>query len=133
MQNDRPIEDARMRGLLQAIGDTIREQDYAGAVFLINPDEAAFLYSLYTTWNAVVEDETTPLGFRVRARSADLGADRAHALLTGTMHMLCELRYFGQMMRLQLGDLITLLENAGVTLETDPSRTRPVPRLGRRP
>ena len=89
MFNDRPIEDPRLQAVLDAVLTLAREQDLACAVMLVNEQEAAFGYQLYTMWNIVIEDDTIqPLGFRFRVKEAEQGPERAHALVLGTAHML---------------------------------------------
>ena len=84
MQNDRPIENPRLQAALQAVLELAREEDLACAVMLLSEDEAAFGFQLFTSYNAVIEDKTLPLGFRFRLKSAELGQERAEAMALAT-------------------------------------------------
>ncbi len=134
MKNDRPIQDPRLQALLHAVHDLAREHDVAMAVMLVTEQEAAFVYQLYTTWNAVIEDETVqPLGFRFRLTAAEQGEERARALALGTGHMLHQLHDFGAQTHIWMGDLLAMLRKAGMRFTHRPFNGRPLPRLGSRP
>ena len=129
MQNDRRIEDPRLQEALTMIGLICREYDLAGAIMLVSEHEAAFTYPIYTTWNAVIEDETLPLGFRFRLKTAEQGPERAAALALGTGHMLHQLKDFGAQTQLWMGDLLTNLAKAGMHFAHRPFHGRKLPRL----
>jgi hypothetical protein len=129
MQNDRPIEDPRLHAALQAVLGMAREQDLACAVMLVNENEAAFGYQMYTTWNCVSEDDSIPLGFRFRLKTAEQGVERAHQLALGTGHMLHQLKDFGTQTQIWMQDLIRLLRKAGMSFEHSPFNGRRLPRL----
>lgn len=130
MRNDRPIEDPRMRAAMQEIAALYRRYDLAGGWYLVNPDEMAFGYAQYTTWNAIVEDATTPLGFRIRAKTAELGAERAQALLEGTAWCLGAMRNFGRQCEQWGKDLMQVLRKAGLRIEYHPFGGHPLPHIG---
>jgi len=133
MFNDRPVEDPRLQEALQAMQLLCREYDLAGAIMLVSEHEAAFTYPIYTTWNAVVEDETLPLGFRFRLKTAEQGPERAKDLALGTGHMLHQLKDFGAQTQLWMGDLLRLLRQAGMRFTHVPFNGRKLPRLTNEP
>jgi hypothetical protein len=133
MLNDRPIDDPRLRATLQAMLELAREQDLAIAVMLVNEQEAAFGYQLYTTWNAVVEDDALPLGFRFRLKTDEQGKERAQTLALGTGHMLHQLKDFGAQTQVWMGDLLRNLAHAGLRFTHVPFNGRKLPRLSSRP
>jgi hypothetical protein len=134
MFNDRPIEDPRLQAALDEVQAIYRRYDLAGAVMLVSEDDAAFAYPLYTTWNAVIEDPTVqPLGFRFRVKQAEQGVERAQALMLGTAHMLCQLHDFGVQTRIWMGDLLSMLRQAGIRIQHTPFNGRKLPRLSSRP
>jgi hypothetical protein len=120
MFNTRPIADPRLQEALNMIKLICRESDLAGAIMLVNEQEAAFTYPLYTTWNCVVEDHTLPLGFRFRLKTAEQGRERANQLALGTGHMLYQLQDFGQQTWVWMGDLLANLARAGLTFNHVP-------------
>lgn len=130
MQNDRPLSDARTQEALNMILLILREYDLAGAVCVVNEQEAGFGYSVFTTWNAVIEDESLPLGFRFRLKSAEQGQERAEQLALGTGHMLYELQHFGEQTKVWMGDLLANLAKAGMTFF---HTRRTIPRLTSEP
>ena len=133
MQNDRPLHDPRTQEALSMILLIMQDYDLAGAVCLVNEHEMGFGYQLLTTFNAVVEDPTLPLGFRFRLKTAELGEERAHQLALGTGHMLHQLKDFGAQTDLWMTDLLAILAQAGVTFERLPFGGRTLPRLTSEP
>lgn len=133
MYNDRPIDDPRLQEALLLIQTICREYDLAGAIMLVSEHEAAFTYPIYTTWNAVIEDDSVPLGFRFRLKTAEQGKERAHQLARGTGHMLHQLHDFGQQTRLWMGDLLAILKQAGMKFDHVPFNGRKLPRLTDQP
>jgi hypothetical protein len=129
MYNERPLEDARTQEALTMILYILREADLAGAVCVVNEQEMGFGYQLYTTWNAVVEDDTLPLGFRFRLKTAEQGQERAERFARGTGHMLHQLKDFGAQTQVWMGDLLANLARAGLTFTHRPFGGRPLPRL----
>jgi hypothetical protein len=136
MFNSRPIHDPYLQQLLTEIMLLTRHYDFAGALLLVSPEESAFGYPLFTTWNAVVEDTNLPevpglqsLGFRIRVKEDELGAERAHQLMLGTAHMLCQMQDFGQQTRIWTGDLLQMLRDQGVQITHTPFNGQPLPRL----
>jgi hypothetical protein len=133
MFNDRPVEDARLQAALEAVLAMAREQDLACAIMLVNEQEAAFGYQLFTSYNAVIEDETLPLGFRFRLKTAEQGQERSEQLAVGTGHMLHQLKDFGEQTKVWMGDLLRNLAKAGMTFRHTPFNGRKLPRLTSEP
>jgi len=133
MFNDRPLQDVRTQEALNMILFIMREYDLAGAVCVVNEHEAGFGYQLYTTFNAVVEDDTLPLGFRFRLKTSEQGQERAEQLALGTGHMLHQLKDFGEQTKLWMGDLLANLARAGMTFHHLPFGGRKLPRLTSEP
>lgn len=133
MQNDRPIDNPRLQAALEAVLAMAREQDLACAVMLVSEDEAAYGYQLFTTFNAVIEDESLPLGFRFRLKTEEQGRERAAQLARGTGHMLHQLKDFGAQTQIWMGDLLRNLAKAGMSFTHRPFNGRKLPRLTSEP
>lgn len=129
MFNDRPIEDPRLAQALQEVAEVYRKYDLAGAAMVVSEEEAAFVYPIYTTWNAVIEEPTMPMGFRLRAKQEELGPDRARQLIEGTAHMLCQLKDFGAQTQLWMSDMLKLLRQAGISIAHRPFNGQKLPRI----
>ncbi|SRR5712691_4480948 len=130
MENDRPIEDPKLREALNIVQDVFRFYDLAGGIMLVNKDEAAYGYSLYTTWNAIVEDAETPFGFRIRIREEELGKERAEKIALGTAHLFCSMIDFGTQTKVWFGDMLKLLKSTGIRVHHIPFNGRKLPRIG---
>ena len=129
MFNDRPIEDAQLREALAVIGGAIQYFDLAGGVFLVKGDEWCYGYQMPATWNAHIEDKSTPMGFRIRPREAELGRDRAGELLLGSAQVLTSMQDFGHQTKIWATDMIKLLRKAGLHIDHTPFNGRKLPRL----
>jgi len=133
MQNYRSLHDPRTQEALSMILLLMRDYDLAGAVCVVNEQEMGFGYPILTTWNAVVEDPTLPLGFRFRLKTAEVGEERAEQLALGTGHMLHQLKDFGAQTDLWMTDLLAILARAGVTFDRLPFGGHTLPRLTSEP
>ena len=136
MQNDRPIEDPRMQDALQVIAEVYRMYDLAGGAYVVNAKEMAFTYAIYTTWNAIVEDDNLPeqpgmqtLGFRIRANEAELGAERAKELIEGTAWMLGAMKNFGMQSTQWATDMMRMLRKAGIHIDHTPFGGQRLPHI----
>jgi len=136
MQNDRPIDDPRMQEALGLIAEVYRLYDLAGGAYVVNHKEMAFHYAIYTTWNAVVEDDDLPeqpgmqtLGFRIRAKQEELGPERARELLEGTAWMLGAMKNFGMQCTQWANDLMRMMRKAGIHIEHQPFGGRRLPHI----
>ena len=127
--NDRPIEDPRLQTVLDAMLSLAREQDLACAVMLVNEQESAYGYQLFTSYNCVIEDETVPLGLRFRLKTEEQGQERSTALALGTGRMLHQLKDFGAQTQVWMGDLLSMLRKAGMSFTHRPFNGRKLPRL----
>jgi hypothetical protein len=132
MFNERTIEDPRLQAALDEVLAVYRKYDLAGACMLVNEEEAAFAYPIYTTWNAVVEDDSTPMGFRIRVKEAEQGPTRAQALMLGTVHLFCQLKDFGAQTQLWMQDLLRMLRKSGIQYTHRPFNGQKLPRMDMR-
>ena len=129
MQNDRPLNNPHMERCRQEMLLLLERYDLAGAVCLIDDQEMGFAYLLPASWNAFIRDETLPLGFRIRAKSQDLGHDRAQMLMEGTGQVIAGLKDFGQQTQVWMQDLLRLLRKAGIQITYRPFGGQRVPHL----
>ena len=137
MRNDRPIDDPRMQEALQVIAEVYRLYDLAGGCYVVNTKEMAFHYALYTTWNAVVEDDNLPqepgmetLGFRIRAKQEELGTERAKELIEGTAWMLGAMQNVGMQCTQWATDMMRMMRKAGIHIEHRPFGGQRLPHIG---
>ena len=130
MMNDRPLQDPRTQEALDKIMAIYREYDLAGGAYVVNDKEMGFGYALYTTWNAITEDASLPLGFRIRVKTAEQGVDRAQAMVEGTAWMLGAMRDFGRQCEQWGQDLMRTLRRAGVRLSYHPFGGQRLPHIG---
>lgn len=134
--NTRPLNDPRSQEALNIIGDVYRYYDLAGAAVIINPQEYGYGYAWEATWNAMVtdhdlpaQDGLQPLGFRIRAREAELGQERAQELLTGSAFVLTALKDFGTQTQIWAQDLIKILRKNGIQITHRPFNGQRLPRI----
>ncbi len=134
--NDRPLQNPKSQEALNLIYELYRYYDLAGAVAIINPNEWGYGYVWETTWNACVDDANLPtrdgmrpMGFRIRAKEADLGRERARDLLTGSAFTLTSLKDFGTQTKIWAEDLIRLLRKNGLQIDYKPFNGKPLPRI----
>jgi hypothetical protein len=134
--NSRPLQDPTTQEALNLIAQVYRYYDLAGGVAVVNAQEWGYGYVWQATWNACVEDPDLPardglmpLGFRIRAREADLGRARAQELLTGTAFTLTSLKDFGTQTRIWAEDLIRLLRQHGLRIAYTPFGGQRLPRI----
>lgn len=129
MFNDRLPEDQKLQEALNMIAGVIQYYDLAGGVFLINSKEWAYGYHTPATWNAHIEDSSTPLGFRIRARQEELGEERAKELIEGSAFVLTSMQDFGNQTRIWAGDMIKLLRKVGLDISYKPFNGQRLPRI----
>lgn len=134
--NDRPLNDPKSQEALNAIHDLYQYYDLAGGVCIINPNEWGYGYVWETTWNACVNDADLPaqlgwqpLGFRIRAKEAEQGRERARELLTGSAFTLTSLKDFGTQTKIWAEDLIRLLRKNGLQIDYKPFNGQRLPRI----
>jgi len=133
MMNDRPIDDPKLQAALDEVKAVMLRHGLAGACMLVSEDEAAFTYGLFAPWSAFQPDPGTPLGFRFRANSKQMGKDEAHRRVSGGMHTVCQLADFGAQTVQWMDDLKRMLRRAGIEFEHTSFGGRPLPHLDAQP
>lgn len=131
MINERPIDDPKLQEALNEVRGVMERYDFAGAVMLVAAEEAAFAYKMDATWSALRKDNSTPLGFRFRAKTADTGKRETERRVLGGMHTICQLSDFGEQTTAWMEDLKLLLRRAGIDFEHTPFNGRPLQHLGK--
>lgn len=117
MQNERPLDDPRLEEARRKIMAVYEEYGIAGVACVIGPEEWGFAYQVHAPWSACQFDPTTPLLFRIRAKTAEVGHERVHQLLEAAAHTFCALGDFGAMTSKWAGDLIRILQRQGIEIE----------------
>lgn len=130
MINDRPVDDPKLQAALNEIRAVMERYDFPGAVMLVNQDEAVFAYKLDATWSAFRKDNSIPLGFRFRAKSAETGKRETERRVVGGVHTICQLSDFGSQTMDWMEQLKASLRSAGIDFEHVPFNGRPLPSLG---
>jgi hypothetical protein len=126
MKNDRPINDPKLQQALNAMKATMAKYGFTGAVMLVAPEEAAFFYAMHAQWSAIQSDADTPLGFRIRANSAEDGAALTHKRVEGAVHTICQLSDFGSQTMDWMEQLKSTLRSAGIDFDHRPFNGRPL-------
>ncbi len=129
MINDRPIDDPKLQAALDEIRGVMERYDFAGAVMLVAPEEAAFSYKMDALWSALRKDRSLPLGFRFRAVSADTGKRETERRVELALHTICQLSDFGEQTTAWMEDLKLLLRNAGIEFDHTPFAGKPLQHL----
>jgi hypothetical protein len=100
---------------------------------LVAPQEAAFFYAMTAPWSAIRPDSTLPLGFRIRAKSAEDGPEVTHARIEGAAHIICQLSDFGEQTTAWMEDLKLMLRRAGIEFDHTPFGGRALQHLIQQP
>ena len=129
MINDRPIDNPKLQRALDECRQVMSRYGFAGAVMLVDPNEAAFTYHMHAPWSALRFDASTPIGFRVRAKSAEDGKAAAHSRVEGAVHTICQLSDFGEQTTAWMEDLKLMLRRAGIDFDHVPFNGEPLPHL----
>ena len=132
MINDRPGDDPNLQAALDEIRGVMERYDFPGAVMLVAEDEAAYAYKMDAAWSALRKDRAAPLGFRLRAVSAEIGKREAQRRVEGAMHTICQLSDFGEMTTAWMEDLKLMARRAGIDFEHTPFNGEPLPHIGTR-
>lgn len=132
MKNDRPVENPELQAALDEVQEILTRHGLAGACMLVSATEAAFTYRMHAPWSAFRPDNTADLGFRLRAKASEQGADVAHKTMEGAAHTVCVLNDFGHQTAMWMEDLLRMMRRAGVEIEHTPFGGKPLPHLGRR-
>lgn len=130
MINDRPVNDPKLQSALNEIRAVMERYDFPGAVMLVAPEEAVFAYKMDATWSALRKDRSTPLGFRLRAISAEIGKREAEQRVEGAMHTICQLSDFGEQTTAWMEDIKLMARRAGIEFDHTPFGGKPLPHLG---
>jgi len=128
--NDRPVEDPRLQKALDECKQVFARYGFAGCTMVISPDEAAFFYAMYAPWSAIRYEPKSPLGWRLRAVSAEDGHAKTHARLEGAVHTVCQLADFGAQTMDWMEQVKAMIRNAGVEFEHIPFGGKPLPSIG---
>lgn len=128
--NDRPVDDPKLQVALNEVRAVMERYDFPGAVMLVNEREAVFAYKMDATWSALRKDNATPLGFRLRVVTAEIGRREAERRTTGAMHTICQLSDFGAQTMDWMEQLKSMARKAGIDFEHTPFGGRPLPSLG---
>ncbi len=129
MHNDRPIEDINLQQGLNEVKAVMERRGLAGACMLVTAEEAAYTYGLHAPWSAIRPDAATPLGFRIRAVSAELGPVLTRARVEGALHTVAQLRDFGEQTVGWMEQLLAMLRKAGIDFTHRSHGGRPLPEL----
>lgn len=129
MLNDRPIENPRLAKALAEIQQVFGRYGFAGTVCVVSEDEAAFSYKMHANWSAFRFDPDAPMGFRLRAVSADDGAATTHKRVEGAMHTVCQMHDFATQTAMWCEDLMRLARDAGVEFDHVPHNGKPPPHI----
>lgn len=133
MMNDRPIEDPRLQKALDEVKQTMARYGFAGACMLVSPTEVAFTYKMWAAWSALRADPSTPLGFRLRAKSAEDGKKVTHERVEAALHTICQLSDFGEQTTAWMEDLKLMARRAGIEFDHTPFGGKPLPHIGTEP
>jgi hypothetical protein len=129
VKNDRPIDNPDLQRALNAIQGIMRRYDLAGAVMLVAPEEVAFAYKMDATWSAIRPEPGSPLGFRIRAKSAEDGATVTRQRVEGAAHTICQLSDFGAQTMGWMEQLKAMLRSAGIEFDHTPFGGKPLPSI----
>jgi hypothetical protein len=133
MINDRPIDDPKLQRALNEVKRIMARYGFAGACMLVAEKEAAFTYGMHAPWSALRPDPSTPLGFRLRAKSAEDGKEVTFKRIEGAMHTICQLSDFGEQTTAWMEDIKIMARRAGIEFDHTPFGGRPLPHLVDRP
>lgn len=129
MINDRPIEDPKLQRALNEVKRIMAKYQLAGACMLVSANEAAFTYGMHAPWSALRPDPSLPLGFRLRAKSAEDGKEVTHKRVEGAMHTICQLSDFGEQTTAWMEDIKLMARRAGIEFDHTPFGGRPLQHL----
>jgi hypothetical protein len=130
MFNTRALKDKKTREALAKIMQIYQEYDLAGGCTVINKDEMGFAYQLPTTWSALYDDPTLPMGLRIRAKTSDEGQALARRKLEATASTFVALSDFALQTFKWAQDFLTLLRDQGFNVEYLPFGGQSIPNIG---
>lgn len=129
MHNDRPINNPRLQAALNDVQRVMARYGFAGACMLVSADEAAFTYGMHAPWSAIRPDPTTPMGWRIRAKSAEDGKALTEKRVEGAVHTVCQLSDFGAQTMDWMEQLKQMIRQAGIDFDHTPFNGRPLPNI----
>lgn len=127
--NNRPINDRRLQRAMNEVKAVCARFNVAGACMLVSADEAAYTYWLHAPWSAIRADPESPLGWRLRANSAQDGAREAHRAIEGAVHTICNISDFGAQTQYWMEQIKVLIRQAGVEFDHTPFNGKPLPSI----
>jgi hypothetical protein len=128
-KNDRPVDDPRLQKALNECKQVFARYGFAGACMVVGPEEAAFFYAMHAPWSAIRYDPETPLGWRLRAISAEEGKAKTEARVEGAVHTVCQLADFGAQTMDWMEQVKALIRRAGIEFDHTPFNGQPLPSI----
>ena len=107
-------------GLSTTVKRVFARYGFAGAAMIISPQEAAFFYAMHAPWSAIRYDPDTPLGWRLRAKSAEDGRELTRERVEGAVHTVCQLEDFGAAMMDWMSQIKAMLRQNGIDFDHTP-------------
>jgi hypothetical protein len=129
MINDRPIDDPKLQIALNEVKAVMARYGFAGTCMLVGPEEAAFFYKMHAPWSALRFDPETPLGFRITAKSRDIGKEAAHQRVEAAVHTICQMSDYGEQTAAWMEDLKLAIRRAGIDFDHTPFNGKPLQHL----
>ena len=129
MINDRPVDDPRLQRALDECKAVFSRYGFAGTCIIISPNEAAFFYHMHAPWSALRYDATTPLGFRLKAKTSETGKEETHRRVEAAVGTICQMSDFGEQTTAWMEDLKLMVRRAGIDFDHVPFGGKPLPHL----
>ena len=128
--NNRPIDNSRLQKALDECKQVFARYGFAGTCMIVSPVEASFFYAMHAPWSAFRYDPETPLGWRLRAISAEDGKAKTKARIEGAVHTVCQLADFGAQTMDWMEQVKLMIRNAGIDFDHTPFGGQPLPSIG---
>ena len=129
MFNTRPIEDRNLNAAMDEVRAILKRRKLTGAYMIVAPEEAAYGYQMHAPWSALRPDDSTPMGFRFRAKTVEDGKELTEKRVEGAMHTICQLADFASQTQDWMEQLKSMLRNAGIDFTHTPFGGRPLPSI----
>ena len=127
--NNRPVDSPKLQKALDEVKAVFARYGYAGCAVVISPEEAAFFYAMHAPWSAIRFDPETPLGWRLRAKSAEDGKAVTEARVEGAVHTVCQLSDFGAQTMDWMEQVKAIIRGAGIDFEHTSWGGKPLPSI----
>jgi hypothetical protein len=104
--------DPKLKEAMEEIKPILKKYDCMGALFLVSPTHAEYLYHLDASWSVIKFEYPRPdqVGFRIRSKKEDFPSKEAqHFATESTVHFLTSCLQFGRKLQHEMGELVTLL------------------------